>query len=208
MVVNGVLRLITQSKAESDVGLHSPVILNIRFDVVVSDLGIGRARNLRKLSGLPALKGGHCGKSKRAIKSRSGIVRILRSAHACAELDGLIAVNQRCVVLNLVSVLTVVEIARTVPATNEAPKHVHRRIFVVRVLQAVITQILKTGLIDDLRANDLRIANLQRVFRRLGVVRLGWQTELTGKVPSFGVAVILKSSRQRVVLVQSPIQSR
>ncbi len=46
MIVNGVLGLVTKPQANSDVGTHPPVVLEIGFDVIVVDCGIRRTGSL------------------------------------------------------------------------------------------------------------------------------------------------------------------
>jgi hypothetical protein len=75
-------------------------------------------------------------------------------------------------------VLMVEDVALAVPAAVERSQHVKSRLRVERELIVEFAQILKSSFIDDLRADDLRVADLQSVLESSRSCNPGRQREL------------------------------
>ena len=86
-----------------------------------------------------------------------------------------VRVNQRSVILKFVVVCPVGDKPAITATSHEGLQHVNGRGGVQRILVFVIAQILKAGLIHHLRADDLGVADLQRLLRAGEVIALGWR---------------------------------
>ena len=75
-------------------------------------------------------------------------------------------------------------------------------------LAVALAKILEARLVDDFRAEDLGVTNLQGVFRGLRVVGLRRKVKLPDAVVVLRVAEILVARRQRVVLADLVVETR
>src|ERR1019366_6094926 len=107
------------------------------------------------------------------VEARSRVIRVMRGPYAAAELDDVVAVNQRRVVLYFVIVLQIILAARPRATAHKAAGHTHSRVRIRWGLEGVIAVVLKPRLVDDFGANHLRVADLDGVLRALGVIALG-----------------------------------
>ncbi len=87
------------------------------------------------------------------------------------------------------------------------PSTVTAGLCVDSVLEGVIADVLKTRLVDDLRANHLRVADLECVFGYFAIITLRRKDESADAIVGFGVAIVLIAGSQGVVLRQMPNQS-
>ncbi len=76
------------------------------------------------------------------------------------------------------------------------------------VLRFTVSNVLQPGLVDDLVAQHLRVADLDRVFRFVVVIALRRKRELTGAAVLLAVVEVLVSQRERVSLPELKIESR
>ena len=105
-------------------------------------------------------------------------------------------------------ILMIEDSSLAVAASTESPQNIERRLGIQSVLIVDLTQVLKARFIHDLRAKDLRVADLQSVLGRFRVVTLRGKVEGADTVIVFRVSVVLVASRQRIVLAQLIINSR
>src|ERR1022692_2904167 len=97
---------------------------------------------------------------------------------------------------------------RAVAAAVEPARDVDRGVGVERGLTADVAEILEASLVDDPGAENLCVADLQRLLSGYGIVRLGSQAEGTSDIVGFGIAVILVASSQGVVLAELVVEAR
>src|SRR5208282_1238807 len=127
--------------------------------------------------------------SKFAVESGSGAVCVPDAAQPRPELDGVIAVDDGSVVLQLVMVLMVKLVALVVAPPAERSQNVKRGLAVQGKLIIQLAQVLEARFIYYLCTKDLRIANLQSVLSGIGIVTLRSQGELTDALVIFNIAV-------------------
>jgi hypothetical protein len=139
-------------------------------------------------------------KRKCAVKSRSLAVGVANAAQPHPKLYGVIAVDDGSVILQFVVVLVVENDALAVAPATERSQDIESRLGVQRELIVELAQVLEAGFVHNLCANDLGIADLQRVLGRAGIVTLRSQGGLADAVVILNVAIELIARGQSVVL--------
>ena len=90
--------------------------------------------------------------SKFAVEAGSGAVGVANAAQPRSKLDGVIAVDDGSVVLQLVVVLVVENVALVVAPAVERSQDIERGLGVQRELIVEFAQVLEAGFVDDLCA--------------------------------------------------------
>src|SRR5580704_16559592 len=98
--------------------------------------------------------------------------------------------------------------ALVVAAAPERSQGVERGLAVQSKLIVELAQILEARFIYDLRANDLRIANLYGVLGRVGVIALRSQVELTDAFVILDISVELIAEGEGVVFAECVVETR
>src|SRR5262249_22986844 len=128
-------------------------------------------------------------------------------AQADTELDEVLSVVQRGVILNLVTVERVPNGALIAAAAGEGTLNGNGRSQSVRGLVVNVTDELKAGLVDEVGTNDLRIADLQSVLRLVLAITVFRQTEGTYTFVVVSIAEILIAGRQRIARRELKIEA-
>src|ERR1700689_2271584 len=98
--------------------------------------------------------------------------------------------------------------ALVVAAAAERSQDVEGGLAVQRKLIIQLAQVLEARFIYDLRANDLRIANLYGVLGRVGVIALRSQVELTDALVILDIPVELIAEGEGVVFAECVVETR
>ena len=107
-----------------------------------------------------------------SIEAGCGIVIQSECAHPCAKFQGVITLDHRGVILELIVILVTDDGPLIVASTSKRASDVDCRISVDRVLAVVLSQVLKSCLVHDLGADHLGITDLKGVFRGNVVISL------------------------------------
>jgi hypothetical protein len=99
------------------------------------------------------------------------------------------------------------DVALVVASAVEGSQHVDRGLSVYRKLVIEFSQVLKASFVYDLRSNNLRIADLQRVLGGFGVISLRSQSELARSLVILCIPIILIADGQRIVLAQGIVET-
>src|SRR4029077_19138596 len=90
----------------------------------------------------------------------------------------------------------------------ECARDVDRGLDTQRALTAGLAEVLEASLVDDPGAENLRVADLQRVLGGLRVVGLGAQAEAPDAIVRLRVAEVLVARGERVVLGELIVEAR
>src|SRR5580700_6385577 len=103
-------------------------------------------------------------------------------------------------------ILMVEDVALAVASTVESARDVEGWLAVQSELIVEFAQVLEVGFIDDLRADDLRVADLQSVLDGVGVVTESRQCECTDALVILIIAIILIACGQGVVFGEGIVE--
>src|ERR1019366_7078414 len=212
MIVDCVLRFKAQAAAQREVGTHLPVLLHVQSRVHHCDGYTGSAAAGGCIDGIlawsstvviPEAREGIC-----AIESGAGHIDFVNCPQAPTEFQELLTQRHRRVILQFVVILVVGLRSRTAASTCETPKNIDAYGRAKRCLPAVVAQVLEASLIDGLRSQDLRIADLHRVFGGCGVVASFRQYGRTDTGVLLSVTVKLVAGGERIVRADLVVDTR
>src|SRR5208282_39130 len=153
-----------------------------------------------KLGGGTGVKRGGRGELESAVEARVGVVVDGQLAEARAEFYGLRLEDDLGVILKLVVVGGLADGACRTPASGEGSGDDHRGKHALGRLGERIVEELEARFVDDLGAENLRIADLQGVLLVQRVVGLRGQGETIGQsVVRQVIAKILVADAERIV---------
>src|SRR5579863_1224714 len=98
-------------------------------------------------------------------------------------------------------------VALVVASAAKRSQNIECRLSVQRILIVDLTQILEACFVHDLRAKNLRIADLQRVLGGFRVIALRRQVERADALVILSVVEVLVTRRESVVLTELIINS-
>ena len=208
MVADAVLRFVAQTVAEGQVGARLIVVLKEKSCVEEIDTRTGSSGCHVVLGWRVCRISGERGVDIVSIKTRRRVIGISRKAQARAEVQRMSSFRRGHVVLEFITVLIVADHAVIVSSTGEGSLHGDCGIAALRNLVVTIARVLKTGLIDQVGAQHLRIAHLDRVLIIERVVSLAFQRRLRNTVVGLLLSIEHVADAERVALAELEVETR